>query len=29
MLKTKQVDHSERRLVGGESAVEGDHITPL
>jgi len=28
MLKTKQV-RPQRRLVGGESAVEGDRITPL
>jgi len=29
MLKTKQVPTPLRRLVGGESAVEGDRITPL
>jgi len=27
-LKTKQV-RPQRRLLGGESAVEGDRITPL
>ena len=28
MLKTKQV-RPQRRLLGGESAVEGDRISPL
>jgi len=29
ILKTKQVRRTQRRLLGGESAVVGDHITPL